>query len=142
MPTSTKPYLARALYDWMLDNELTPFVSLDTTISGVKVPLQYVKDGQIILNISPTATQDLRISNQKLSFMASFSGIVYSIDAPIRALTMIYAKETGQGMAFEAGVNEVYEGEGGDDGSKGGGPTKPPLSKGGNGKKPTLKVVK
>ena len=106
MATSTKPYLVRALYEWMLDNDLTPFVTLDTTVPGVSVPVQYIKDGRIVLNISPTATQDLSLTNQKLSFVASFSGLTYGIEAPMRALTMIYAKETGQGMAFEAGEED------------------------------------
>lgn len=139
MATSTKPYLVRALYEWMLDNSLTPFVALDTNVPGVKVPVQYIKDGQIVLNISPTATQDLSLNNQNLSFCASFSGLSYNIEAPMRALTMVYAKETGQGMAFDISTEEQDEGDngGGTTGTnKPSAETKPLV------KKPTLKVVK
>ncbi len=145
MATSTKPYLVRALYEWMLDNNLTPFVALNTTIPGVKVPEQYIKDDQIVLNISPSATHDLSLSNQNLSFCASFSGLSYSIEAPMRALTMIYAKETGQGMAFDISAEE--EDEGGNDHrstvrkNKLDPPPRSPGSKS-NIKKPILKVVK
>lgn len=139
MATSTKPYLVRALYEWMLDNSLTPFVALDTNVPGVKVPVQYIKDGQIVLNISPTATQDLSLNNQNLSFCASFSGLSYNIEAPMRALTMVYAKETGQGMAFDISIEDQDEGDsgGGTTGAnKPSAETKPLV------KKPILKVVK
>lgn len=145
MATSTKPYLVRALYEWMLDNNLTPFVALNTTIPGVKVPVQYIKDDQIVLNISPAATQDLSLTNQNLSFCASFSGLSHSIEAPMCALTMIYAKETGQGMAFDISVEEEEEGDNSGDGTIGENrPDMPPKSPGpkGNTKKPILKVVK
>jgi stringent starvation protein B len=144
MATSTKPYLVRALYEWMLDNNLTPFVALDTTVPGVKVPEQYIKDGQIVLNISPTATQDLSLTNQNLSFCASFAGLSYSIEAPMHALTMIYAKESGQGMAFDISVEEQDEGDSGSSttgANKADAEAKPLVAKG-NAKKPTLKVVK
>lgn len=143
MATSTKPYLVRALYQWMLDNALTPFVALDTTVPGVKVPVQYIKDGKIVLNISPTATQDLNIGNAMLSFSASFSGLGYGIEAPMRSVTMIYAKETGQGMAFDI-ENETQE----DDGEEGGSQAKKATAEEKSStaktktKKPTLKVVK
>lgn len=143
MTTSTKPYLVRALYQWMLDNELTPFVTLDTTVPGVKVPVQYIKDGKIVLNISPVATQDLNITNTLLSFSASFSGLGYGIQAPIRAVTMIYAKETGQGMVFEV-EDATQEGDGGR--SRGGMEKTSTQEKSSaaktSTKKPTLKVVK
>lgn len=141
MTTSTKPYLVRALYEWMLDNNFTPFVALSTTVPGVKVPVQYIKDNQIILNISPSATQDLCLTNQNLSFCASFSGLSHSIEAPMRALTMIYAKETGQGMAFDISVEEE-DADGGTTGdNKLGTQAKSPPTKD-NAKKPILKVVK
>jgi stringent starvation protein B len=144
MTTSTKPYLVRALYEWMLDNNLTPFVALNTTIPGVKVPVQYIKDDQIVLNISPAATQDLNLTNQNLSFSASFSGLSHSIEAPMRALTMIYAKETGQGMAFDISVEEEEEGDNSGGAIGENRPGTPPKSPGpkGNTKKPILKVVK
>lgn len=143
MATSTKPYLVRALYQWMLDNELTPFIALDTTVPGVKVPVQYIKDGKIVLNISPVATQDLNMTNAILSFSASFSGLGYGIEAPMRSVTMIYAKETGQGMAFDI-ENEMQEDDGGEGGvrtDKSAAAEKPSTAKT-NTKKPTLKVVK
>ncbi len=134
MATSTKPYLVRALYQWMLDNELIPFIALDTTVPGVKVPVQYIQDGKIVLNISPVATQDLEISNTMLSFSASFSGLGYRIQAPMHAITMIYAKETGQGMAFPESEDDT----GGDDGSS----SSQKEAEKPKAKKPTLKVVK
>jgi stringent starvation protein B len=139
MATSTKPYLVRALYEWMLDNNLTPFVALDTNVPGVKVPEQYIKDGQIVLNISPTATQDLSLTNQNLSFCASFAGLSYNIEAPMHALTMIYAKETGQGMAFDISVEEQDEG---DNGGSTTSTNKPSTEAKPLAKKPILKVVK
>ncbi len=139
MATSTKPYLVRALYEWMLDNNLTPFVALDTNVPGVKVPVQYIKDGQIVLNISPTATQDLSLTNQNLSFCASFSGLSHNIEAPMHAVTMIYAKETGQGMAFDISVEEQDEG---DNGGSTTGTNKLSAEAKPLAKKPILKVVK
>ncbi len=100
--TSNRPYLVRALFDWIIDNNCTPYIVLSAELPGVDVPLEYVEDGKIVLNVSPTAVMDLNIANDTLSFDGRFAGRPHSITAPIGGLLAIYAKETGQGMAFEA----------------------------------------
>ncbi len=99
--TSSRSYLIRALYDWILENNCTPYVLVDAEREGVDVPLQYVKDGQIVLNVSPSAVVDLQISNDDLSFNARFSGVGTDVYVPIHAALGIYARENGQGMLFE-----------------------------------------
>lgn len=99
--TSSRSYLIRALYDWILENNCTPYVLVDATREGVDVPLQYVKDGQIVLNVSPSAVVDLQISNNDLRFNARFSGVATDVYVPINAALGIYARENGQGMLFE-----------------------------------------
>lgn len=98
--TSKKPYLLRALNEWILDNSMTPYVVVDAEADKVQVPTQYIQDGRIVLNISPTAIRDLFISNESLSFNARFGGTPYEIYAPMHAVVAIYAKETGDGMVF------------------------------------------
>lgn len=104
--TPSRPYLMRALFEWVLDNESTPYVLVDANIMGVQVPQEYVQDGQIVLNISPTAVQGLLINNEAMSFNARFAGVTQNIYVPIVAVLAIYAKETGEGMVFgsEAGA--------------------------------------
>ena len=104
--TPSRPYLMRALFEWVLDNESTPYVLVDANILGVQVPQEYVNDGQIVLNISPSAVQGLMINNEAISFNARFSGVTQNIYVPIVAVLAIYAKETGEGMVFgnEAGA--------------------------------------
>lgn len=99
--TSSRSYLIRALYDWILDNNCTPYVLVDATRDGVDVPAQYVKDGQIVLNVSPSAVVDLKISDDDLRFNARFSGVATDVYVPIQAALGIYARENGQGMLFE-----------------------------------------
>jgi stringent starvation protein B len=92
----------RALYEWIVDNDCTPYVLVDAGISDVMVPDQYVKDGQIVLNISPSAVMELNISNDALSFNGRFGGVAMDIFVPVNAVIGIYARENGQGMVFEA----------------------------------------
>jgi stringent starvation protein B len=98
---SSRPYLVRALYDWIVDNGCTPYVLIDAHVQGVEVPQQYVKDGQIVLNISPGAVANLLISNDDIRFRGRFGGIAVDVFAPVRAVLGIYARENGQGMVFE-----------------------------------------
>lgn len=98
---SSRPYLVRALYDWIVDNGCTPYVLIDAHIPGVEVPQQYVKDGQIVLNVSPGAVANLLISNDDIRFRGRFGGIAVDILAPMGAVLGIYARENGQGMVFE-----------------------------------------
>lgn len=104
--TPSRPYLMRALFEWVLDNDSTPYVLVDANIMGTQVPLEYVNDGQIVLNISPSAVRDLLIDNEAMSFNARFAGVTQNVYVPIVAVLAIYAKETGEGMVFgnEAGA--------------------------------------
>ena len=97
---SSVPYLVRAINEWILDNQCTPYLILDVNVEGVAVPLDYAKEGQIVLNISPMAVRDLVIDNDFVSFMGRFSGVAYDIYAPISAVLGIIAKENGEGMWF------------------------------------------
>lgn len=97
---SSRPYLARALYEWLLDNELTPHFVVDATQSGVEVPEQFVQNGQIVLNAAPTAVRDLHMENDAISFHARFGGKPMQVMIPIDALVALYARENGVGMVF------------------------------------------
>ena len=99
--TPSRPYIMRALYEWIVDNGCTPYVLVDATLDNVLVPEQYVKDGQIVLNISPTAVMDLNISNDAVAFNGRFGGVATDIYVPVSAVIGIYARENGQGMVFE-----------------------------------------
>lgn len=110
---SNKPYLIRAFYDWIVDNDCTPFVIINADHSEAKIPTEFIEDGQITLNIAPLAIRDLVIGNEFLEFRASFSGVVRLISAPIQSILAIYADENGQGMFFD--FEEEGEIEWGDD---------------------------
>lgn len=100
--TSNRPYLLRALYEWIVDNNGTPHLVVFAHAEGVSVPQQHVnKDGQIILNVAPSAVKDLFIANEAVSFSARFSGVVNNIYIPCGAVLGIYGRENGQGMMFE-----------------------------------------
>ncbi|GAB3286643.1 ClpXP protease specificity-enhancing factor [Parahaliea aestuarii] len=100
--TPSRPYIMRALYEWIVDNGCTPYLLVDASIRGVEVPRQYVKDGQIVLNISPSAVIDLNIANDLVYFNGRFGGVPTDIRVPVNAVVGIYARENGQGMVFEA----------------------------------------
>jgi stringent starvation protein B len=100
--TSSRPYLLRAIYEWLLDNNCTPHILVDAHVEGTQVPQQHVnKDGQIILNISPTAVNDFIMDLNAVAFSARFSGMVNNLYVPCGAILGIYARENGQGMMFE-----------------------------------------
>lgn len=106
--TSRRPYLIRALYDWVLDNDLTPHLLVAADAPGVDVPRQFVTDdGKITINISPTAVRGLALENQLISFSARFSGANYNVAVPPGAVLALYARENGEGMLF----GEVEEAE-------------------------------
>jgi stringent starvation protein B len=100
--SSSRPYLIRALYDWIVDNRCTPYVLVDAAVPGVEVPQQHVKNGQIVLNIAPQAVSSLVVGNEELRFRGRFSGVAMDIVVPVGAVRGIYARENGQGMVFEA----------------------------------------
>ena len=99
--TPTRPYLLRAMHEWMSDNTQTPLVVIDANAEGVTVPEQHIQDGRIILNISWSATQNLVMDNEQISFSARFSGVPNQVLVPMAAVKGIYARESGQGMMFQ-----------------------------------------
>jgi stringent starvation protein B len=98
--TPSRPYLIRALQEWMVDNNFTPYIVVDAGVQGVQVPQDFVADGQIILNISATAVRGLIVSNDAIDFNARFGGVPMRVYVPIVAVLAIYARENGQGMVF------------------------------------------
>ena len=128
--TSNRPYLLRALYEWIADNNMTPHILVDAGVAGVDVPDQAIQKGKVILNIDQAAVRDLEMNNEALSFNARFSGRQHQVSVPVEAVLAIYSKENGQGMMFA-------QDEDGD------GPTEPdPDSPGKPHRRPHLKVVK
>lgn len=110
---SNKPYLIRAFYEWIVDSTCTPFLVINANYPRCNVPSEHIENGEITLNISPTAIRDLKISNELVEFRASFSGVVHIISAPVKAVLAIYAQENQQGMFFD------YEDEGEEDEGEG-----------------------
>jgi len=98
--TSSRPYLLRAIYDWLVDNELTAYLLVDAQAQDVMVPTEHVQDGKIILNISPSAVQELSLENDSVSFSTRFSGQAMHIYIPMPAVMALYSKENGKGMMF------------------------------------------
>lgn len=123
--TSSRPYLIRALYEWILDNALTPHILVNVEIKGVEVPPQHVREGRIVLNLNPQAVQGLQMGNEFIEFSARFGGVARTVRVPPAAVMAIYARENGQGMAF---------------GDEQGGDEPPPTPQ--PDRKPNLKVVK
>ena len=97
---SRRPYLLRAMHEWICDSQCTPHVVVDAGVTGVEVPRQYVQDGKIVLNVSWTATSQLQLGNEELSFNGRFGGTSMHVRVPLSAVLAIYARETGQGMVF------------------------------------------
>lgn len=102
-----RPYLLRAYYDWLVDNSFTPYLVVDATYLGVNVPIEYVKDGQIVLNLSANATGNLQLTNDFIQFNARFKGVSRELYIPMGAALAIYARENGDGVMFEP--EEVYD---------------------------------
>ncbi len=129
--TPTKPYLIRAFYEWILDNDLTPHLMVDAEMDGVQVPVEFVSDGQIVLNVSASAVKTLDLGNEWVFFNARFGGIPQDIHVPMMAIKAIYAQENGKGMVFAEEENVPP-------------PSSPPPTdkQKSETKKPTLRVVK
>lgn len=98
--TPTTPYLIRAIFEWCCDNGLTPYIAVKVD-EHTRVPPEYVKNGEIVLNLSPDATRNLKIGNELIQFSARFAGVSRELSVPISAVAGIFAKETGQGLAFQ-----------------------------------------
>lgn len=96
----SRPYLIRAVHEWIIDNALTPQIVVDAEFQGVQVPHQYVSDGRIVLNISERAVRSLVIGNEKIEFGARFGGTVFQVSVPVNAVQAVIARENGAGMSF------------------------------------------
>ena len=128
--TPNKPYLIRAFYDWIVDNQLTPYILVNAAYPGVQVPKEHIRHDRIVLNVSPTATRGLLLENDRIVFTARFSGQTEQIFVAPNAVLEIYAKENGRGIAFAE--------EEGDEPP----PATPPEGDTANARKPALKLVK
>ena len=128
--TSNRPYLIRALYEWLVDNDLTPYLLVDADRESVHVPSRYVEEGRIVLNVSPSAVRDLSLGNDLIAFEARFGGSAFSISLPPDAVLGVYARENGKGMLFPD--EDIDDPE----------PPKPTPPAPPSGGKPSLKVVK
>ncbi|TQF72247.1 ClpXP protease specificity-enhancing factor [Pseudoalteromonas luteoviolacea] len=107
--TSNRPYLLRAFYDWIVDNQCTPHIVVNANYPQVQVPVQFVQDGQIVLNVSPSAANNFTMDNDALSFHARFSGQPMQVFVPVGAVLAIYARENGEGTIFsESNIEEEY----------------------------------
>jgi stringent starvation protein B len=111
---STKPYLIRAIWEWCCDNGFTPYISVQVD-TRTKVPREFIRDGQIVLNIGPEASNKLEIGNDFIEFQARFGGVARQLSVPVEQVLAIYSRENGAGMAFEiegvASVDEAGEAE-------------------------------
>ncbi|SDJ45632.1 stringent starvation protein B [Pseudomonas delhiensis] len=136
MMNSSRPYLVRALYEWIVDNGCTPHILVNAEYPGVKVPPGYASDGQIVLNVSPTAVRHLLMDNEAVSFEGRFGGVAQSLYIPSQAVMAVYARENGQGMVFDLEPPVPADDEELQD--DGGPSDEPPKPSG----RPSLKVVK
>ena len=105
--TSTRPYLIRALYEWIVDNQCTPHLLVEVKDDQVRVPRQFVEKGVIVLNVSPSAVKHLLLGNERISFSARFGGTPHDIDVPVAAVQAIYARENGQGIFLGDAAEEA-----------------------------------
>ena len=127
--TSSQPYLIRAIYDWIVDNDLTPYLLVNAENDYAMIPREYVEEGKIVLNINPSAISDLQLGNDYIMFNARFAGKAMEVSVPVTAVLAIYARENGQGMMFDEQSNNPP-------------PTPPEDTPPEKPKKPQLKVVK
>ncbi|MBI6703805.1 ClpXP protease specificity-enhancing factor [Pseudomonas viridiflava] len=136
---SSRPYLVRALYEWIVDNDCTPHMLVNAEYPSVQVPQGFANDGQIVLNVSPSAVRHLHMDNEAVSFEGRFGGVPHTLYVPVGAILGIYARENGQGLVFdlEPSLEEDEEIEL-DDGDDTPPDSDPPRPTG----RPSLKVVK
>ncbi len=97
----TTPYLIRAIWEWCVDNGFTPYIAVKVD-SATRVPMEYVRNGEIVLNISPDATRNLKVGNELIQFSARFNGVSREVSVPVATVAGIFAKENGQGLAFQS----------------------------------------
>jgi len=132
--TSSRPYLIRAMYQWIADNGMTPHLLVDVSVDGVQVPTEHIQNGKIILNIAPMAISGLILGDAEITFNARFSGQPMELFIPVEAVLAVYAKENGQGMMFSADDGAISSSDGEDDPDPAPAPGKPG--------RPGLRVVK
>ena len=125
-----RPFLLRAMHEWITQSGHTPHVIVDAAREGIEVPRAYVKDGKIVLNLSEGATQRLRLGNDDIEFDARFAGVIHHVRFPVSAVLGVYARETGEGMVFSEQDLGPQP------------PTHPPQTEEGGSRRPQLKVVK
>ena len=95
-----RPYLLRALYDWIVDSDELPYLLVDATVNGIEVPMEHVEDGQIVFNVGPKAVQNMHIGEEYMMFGSRFDGHHFDIVLPMAAIRAIYCKDSGEGMVF------------------------------------------
>jgi len=132
---SSRPYLIRAMHEWIVDSELTPYVLVDANHDNVVIPREYVEEGKILLNVSPGATQNLNLGNEYVLFSARFHGKPMEVSFPVEAVLSVYAKENGRGMMFN---NDNEDTDPPSDDPNSGKSSQPEKTS----KKPSLKIVK
>ena len=132
--TSSRPYLIRAMYQWVADNGMTPHLLVDVSVDGVQVPTQHIQNGKIILNIAPMAINGLVLGDTEITFSARFSGQPMGLVIPVEAVLAVYAKENGQGMMFSEDDGAVSSPDNDSDPDPDPDPDKP--------RRPGLRVVK
>lgn len=132
--TSSRPYLVRAIYQWVADNGMTPHLLVDVEVDGVQVPTEHIQNGKIILNIAPMAISNLVLGDTEITFSARFSGKSLGIYVPVEAVLAVYAKENGQGMMFSEDDDAISAPDDGGNDDPDTDPDKP--------KRPSLHVVK
>jgi len=138
--TPTRPYMVRALYQWIEDNALTPYLMVDATADNVQIPTEHVQDGRIVLNIASRATGNMSMENDYIHFSARFGGVSQEIWVPLTAVMGIYAKENSQGMFFDPKEYDNYKPEDDSAPMSNNSPAKAPKPKRDN--KAGLKVLK
>lgn len=132
---SSRPYLVRALYEWIVDNDCTPHLLVNAEYRGVQVPAGFASEGQIVLNVAPSAVRQLRMDNDAIAFEGRFGGVPHSLYIPADAVMAIYARENGQGMVFEIEPTPPDDASS-SEGASGGDDSPRPAGR------PSLKVVK
>src|SRR5579863_4255757 len=133
-----KPYLIRAIYDWAIDNDFTPHILVDVSAQGVRVPMGFVRDGRITLNVHANAVRHLELTNERVSFSARFSGTSFSVEVPVNAVLAIFARENGRGVVFQDEPGDETDPPPTSDPTKGGPLAGEPRPR----KGPILKIVK
>lgn len=133
--TPSRPYFVRAMYEWILDNNLTPYLLVNAGYPNTQVPVEYIRDGRIILNLMPSAIRSLHMGNEQVEFSARFGGQPRNLYVPMGAILGIYAKENGKGMFFDESELPPPDNSSGGGGDEDGNRPKPTG-------KPSLKVIK